>query len=140
MDFYVYNTDLNVVGIIDNYTSAIWALRYNDTGDFEIYIKSSPEILDVCKNGRYIVRKSDNTVMVIKSITQGESVENGDYITITGVSVESILSQRINWNTTILEGRAEECIYMLINENCIKPTDAARVIPNLKLSPTTPSS
>lgn len=135
MDFYVYDTDLNAVGIIDNYTSVIWTLRYNDTGDFEIYIKSSPEILDVCKNGRYIVRKSDNTVMIIKSITQGESVENGDYITITGVSIESIISQRIIWNMTILEGRAEECIYMLINENCINPTDSARIIPNLKLSP-----
>ena len=66
MDFYVYDTDLNAVGIIDNYTSVIWTLRYNDTGDFEIYIKSTPEILDVCKNGRYIVRKSDNTVMIIK--------------------------------------------------------------------------
>lgn len=135
MDFYVYDTNLNAVGIIDNYTSVIWTLRYNDTGDFEIYIRSTPEILNVCKNGRYIVRKSDNTVMIIKSVVQNESVENGDYITITGVSVESILSQRIIWNVTILEGRAEECIYMLINENCIDPTDALRIIPNLRLSP-----
>lgn len=135
MDFYVYDTDLNAVGIIDNYTSVIWTLRYNDTGDFEIYIKSTPEILDVCKNGRYIVRKTDNTAMIIKSVVQNESVENGDYITITGVSIENILSQRISWNVTLLQGRAEECIYMLINANCINPTDAARVIPNLKLSP-----
>ena len=135
MDFYVYDTYLNAVGIIDNYTSVIWTLRYNDTGDFEIYIRSTPEILDVCKNGRYIVRKSDNTAMIIKSVVQGESVENGDYITITGVSIENIISQRICWNVTLLQGRAEECIYALLNVNCIETTDAARKIPNLKLSP-----
>lgn len=134
MDFYVYDTDLNIVGIIDNYTSVIWTLRYNDTGDFEMYIKSTREILDVCKIGRYIVRKSDNTVMIIKSVVQDESVENGNYLTVTGVSIESILSQRISWKVTLLQGRAEECAYMLINANCIKPTDPARVIPNLKLS------
>ena len=135
MDFYVYDKDLNAVGIIDNYTSMIWTLRYNDTGDFEMYIRSTPEILDVCKIGRYIVRKSDNTMMIIKSVAQSESVENGDYITVTGVSVENIISQRITWNVTLLQGRAEECIYMLIYNNCINTTDAARVIPKLKLSP-----
>lgn len=135
MDFYIYDTNLIAVGIIDNYTSIIWTLRYNDTGDFEMYVKSTPEILSMCKIGRYIVRKSDKTMMVIKSVAQNESVENGNYITITGVSIESIISQRITWNITVLQGRAEECIYMLIDNNCINTTNANRIIPNLKLSP-----
>lgn len=135
MDFYIYDTNLTAVGIIDNYTSIIWTLRYNDTGDFEMYVKSTPEILEMCKIGRYIVRKSDGTMMVIKSVTQNESVENGDYITITGVSIESVISQRITWNITVLQGRAEDCIYMLIDNNCINTTNAARIIPKLKLSP-----
>ena len=66
MDFYVYDTNLNAVGIIDNYTSVIWTLRYNDVGDFEIYIRSTPEILEMCKINRYIRRNTDNTVMIIK--------------------------------------------------------------------------
>ena len=135
MDFYIYDTSLNAVGIIDSYTSMIWTLRYNDIGDFEMYIKSTPEILSMCKIGRYIVRKSDGTMMVIKSITQSESVENGDYMTVSGVGIESIISQRIAWDMTILQGRAEECIYMLIDNNCITTADTARIIPKLKLSP-----
>ena len=135
MDFYVYDTDLTAVGIIDNYTSVIWTLRYNDTGDFEMYTKATRDILDMCKIGRYIVRKSDNTMMIIKSVVRNESVERGNYITITGVSIESIISQRICWNVTLIEGRAEECIYLLVNDNCIDPTNADRIIPNLKLSP-----
>lgn len=135
MDFYVYDTDLNAVGIIDNYTSVIWTLRYNDVGDFEIYIKSTPEILELCQIGRYVVRKSDNTVMVIKSITQSDSVENGNYITIKGKSIETILSQRIVWNVTIITGRVEECVFSLIDTNCINPTDSARKINTLSLSP-----
>lgn len=134
MDFYVYDTDLNAVGIIDNYTSVIWTLRYNDVGDFEMYIKSTREIIDMCQIGRYIVRKSDGTMMIIKSVQQAENVENGDYITVTGVSIESLISQRICWNMTLLEGRAEECIYMLVNNNCINTNNYARDIPKLKLS------
>lgn len=135
MDFYIYDTNLNAVGIIDNYTSVIWTLRYNDVGDFEMYIKSTREILDMCQIGRYIVRKIDGTMMIIKSVVRNENVENGDYITVAGVSIENLISQRICWNITLLQGRAEECIYMLINDNCINTTNAARVIPKLKLSP-----
>ena len=135
MDFYVYDTNLNAVGIIDNYTSVIWTLRYNDVGDFEIYIRSTPEILEMCKINRYIRRNTDNTVMIIKSITQSDSVENGNYITISGKSVENILSQRVIWNVSIVSGRIEECIYTLIDENAITPIDNKRTIPNLKKSP-----
>ena len=62
MDFYVYDENLNAVGIIDNYTSVIWTLRYNDVGDFEIYIRSTPEILEMCKINRYIRRNTDNKI------------------------------------------------------------------------------
>lgn len=131
MDFYVYDKDLNAVGIIDNYTSVIWTLRYNDAGDFEIYIKSAPDVLEMCKIGYYVVRNSDNTAMIIKSVQEIEDAENGDYITISGVSVESILSQRIVWNISLLQGRVEECARVLVDEACINPADAARKIPNL---------
>ena len=135
MDFYVYDDNLNVVGIIDNYTSVIWTLRYNDVGDFEIYIRSTPDVLELCRINRYIVRESDGTVMIIKSITQAESAENGDYITITGVSVESVLSQRVVWAYTELMGRVEECIYSLVNTNCINPLQQDRIIPKLTTAP-----
>lgn len=134
MDFYVYDENLNAVGIIDNYTSVIWTLRYNDVGDFEIYIRSTPEILEMCKINRYIRRNTDNTVMIIKSITQSDSVENGNYITISGKSVENILSQRVVWNVSIVSGRIEECVYSLLNENAITPIDTKRVLPNLTKS------
>lgn len=132
MDFYVYDKNLDIVGIIDSYTSAIWTLRYNAAGDFEIYIKSTPEILKICQIDNYVLRDSDNTAMIIKSIQQAESVENGDYITISGVSVENILSQRVVWERTTLSGRVEECALTLINDSFINPIVAARKIPNIK--------
>ena len=77
MDFYVYDTNLNAVGIIDNYMSVIWTLRYNDIGDFEMYIKSNREIIEMCQIGRYIVRKSDGTMMIIKSVAKKGGQANG---------------------------------------------------------------
>lgn len=135
MDFYVYDKELNRVDIIDGYTSVIWTLKHNDYGDFQLTIKSTPEILELCKPGYFVVRSTDKTAMIIKSVAQAESTQNGDYITIKGVSVESILTQRVVWEYTALTGRVEECIYNLVLTNCIAPSNENRIIPKLRLSP-----
>ena len=123
MDFYVLNRSFETIGIIDNYTSVIWTLRYNDVGDFEIYVKSTPEIIEMCKVANFVVRGSDNTVMIIRSVKQSDSSENGNYITITGVSIESVLSQRVVWQGISVSGRIEEAIYLLLKYNLIPTSE-----------------
>ncbi|WP_442969754.1 Gp37-like protein [Robinsoniella sp. KNHs210] len=34
MKIYVFNKDLDTIGLIDNYQSVIWTTRFFDTGDF----------------------------------------------------------------------------------------------------------
>ena len=41
IDVFVLDGDLKIIGIIDAYKSLIWAKRYRETGDCELYI---PEI------------------------------------------------------------------------------------------------
>ena len=42
-EFYLLDNELNKKYIIDTYSSAIWASRYNDIGDCELVISASEE-------------------------------------------------------------------------------------------------
>lgn len=130
MEFYVLNRNLEKVAIIDNFASAIWNRKYNEVGDFELYLPVSEDITEVIQNDYFIQKADDDTVMIIKSIKMQSDDENGDYMTISGPSIESILGQRIIWYQTTVEGLVEDCIYELINTNCIAPNDSFRALPN----------
>lgn len=140
---YVLDQSFNIVGVIDEYVSCIWRPAYYDIGDFELYLSAMPELLDLLKINRYLVRTSDievnngvttyKKVMIIKNIGLNTDVENGDHLKITGKELKYLLHQRIIWRQTNLTGRAEAGIRALVDQNAINPTDTKRVIPNLIL-------
>ncbi len=47
--------------LIDSYISAIWTDRYNEAGDFELYLAASKELRDQLKKGYYLWFKSRRT-------------------------------------------------------------------------------
>lgn len=143
MEIHVFDRDFNIIDIVDSYTSCIWTPHYSDCGDFELYLPASCEMVTLLREDYYLVRSSDirvvggvttyKNVMIIKNIIINTDVENGDYLTITGRELKFILNQRIVWKMTTLIGNVGECIYRLLNENAITPTDPARVLPYLTL-------
>jgi hypothetical protein len=147
MDIHILDNSLNLVGVIDTYTSLIWRPAYYDVGDFELYLDASTEHLDLLKKNYYLVRGQDisvdkegNTiykkVMVIKNHSINTDIEGGDYLIVTGRELKFILNQRIVWTQTNLKGNVATAIEQLINENAIAPTDTKRAIPNLELDST----
>lgn len=133
MDIYVRDTSYNLAGIIDTASSVIWTERYNEAGDFEIYIKASPEVVALLQKGYYLEKQDSDRVMVIEAGEVKTDTENGNYVTYSGRSLEIILERRIVWTQTNLSGTAEGQIRRLITENFISPSIAARKIPNMKL-------
>lgn len=134
MDYYLLNTSLEIVNILETYKSVIWTTRYYTSGDFELYIPATQDMINLIKKDYYIVRSDDLTqAMIVENIQITTDVEAGDYIIITGKSLKSILSRRIIWNQTILSGRVEKCVRQLVNENAIASSITARNIPNLIL-------
>lgn len=132
MELYVKNTALETIGIIDVYTSIIWTKRYYTAGDFELYLPVSVDALNLLHIGNYIVRQDDETVMIVESIQITTDAEMGNYLTVTGRSLESILSRRIIWGQKTINGQFAPVLYMLIRENAIETT-AERIIPRLTI-------
>lgn len=145
MDIYVLNDNFERVGIIDGYTSIIWTTRYYDPGDFELYLAADKNILNLIQNNYYLVREQDingydyKNVMVIDkpNITIQTDVENGDYLTVTGKCLKSIVHRRVVANQTIMNGSLEACINRLLQENVINPSDIKRKINNFTFDNTT---
>lgn len=134
MLFYLLNTSLEVVDVIETYKSYIWTTRYFTSGDFELYIPATSKMINMIKQDYYIIREDDPTqAMIIKNIQITTSIDEGNFLIVTGPSLKSILGRRIIWQQTILSGYVEQCVRRLVNENCVNPSIADRKINNMIL-------
>lgn len=133
MTLYVLNTSLERIGVIDVFSSIIWTNRYFGYGDFELYIQASENAISLLQQDFYLVRegKEDNA-MIIEAVQISTDVEDGNFLTVKGRCLKSILYRRIIWNMTSMAGQLESCVARLLNENVISPENAARKIPNFR--------
>ena len=83
------------IAIIDYATSIIWVKRFNNNGEFELYIKASEELYEFFQGDIFITRDDRDTGMIVEKIKLTTDPENGDYLTISGRSVEAIMLWRI---------------------------------------------
>ena len=134
MDLYILNKSLETIGIIDVYTSLIWNKKYFECGDFELYLPVTSRTINLLSRDNYITRDDDDSVMIIQNIEITTDAENGNYLLVSGSSLESILKRRIIWRQTTLNTTIESAIRTLVYENAILPDVVERAIPNLILS------
>jgi putative component of toxin-antitoxin plasmid stabilization module len=141
MDIYVYNSALDVIGVIDTFISVIWAARYYKNGDFELVMSANAKYLGYLQNGYFLVRDKDispdgtkKNVMVIQNIDLKSDPENGDILTVTGKGLASILDQRVIARQSTLAGDIRDIICLAVAENMAYPTTAARAVANLTIA------
>lgn len=135
MDITVLDKNLNPVAIMDTYESFIWSDRYKECGDFELYTPMTNDILTYIKQDYYLCNRSSEHVMIIEKLLISSDVETGNYLTVTGRSLESILNRRIIWNPITLNGNFQNIIHNLLIANVISPSDSARKIDNFIFEP-----
>lgn len=129
MELYIKNKSLETIGIIDNTSSVIWTKRYNEFGDFEIYVRASKTLLDIVKPTYYVTRFDDDMVGIIEKITLTTDVENGDYITIVGRDILSLLTRRVFIGTSKYNNLSPEVVIRnMVDKNCINTDMAIRKI------------
>lgn len=130
MELTVLNTNIDAVSIIDVYESFIWTDRYYACGDFELYTSMTDTILKYIRQDYYVQNRDSEHVMIIEKLRITSDVEDGNHITVTGRSLESILDRRIVWGQKTIGGNLQNGIQTLLNENVISPSDTSRKISN----------
>lgn len=110
MDIYVLNNNLIPIGIVDTYKSLIWAKRYRDIGDCELYLPASSDNIALLSTAKYLARRDDDMVCRIKKIEIDTDATDGNYLIISGYDVKDLLNQRIIWDTSSCKGNVEDFI------------------------------
>ena len=133
--------------VIDNATSVIWVQRVRTPGEFELYLRASPEMLELFTGDTLTVHgqkmstgdifvtqdNEDRGAMLVEKIELQTDAENGDYLIISGRSAECILGRRIIPTQTNFTGTAENCIRSFINQNVVSPVTGSRRIAIISL-------
>ena len=125
-DVFVLDRSLNQIGLIDNYKSCIWASRYKEIGDCELYVEATTENLKILVKGNYLIRTDDDMVCQIKKIELDTDTENGNYLIITGYDVKAFLDQRVIWGISSVNGNVEDYLRDIVNRTLGNPTLSAR--------------
>ena len=89
------NDTFTRIAVVDNATSVIWIKRFNAVGQFEVYIKASTELYNLLDGDIFVIRDDSNVGMYVETVKLTTDEENGDYLTISGRSAETILSWRV---------------------------------------------
>ena len=139
MQAFVLNQSFETVAVVEVFKSFIWTDRFDACGDFELYLPMDANVLDTLKEDYYLTLNDSEHAMIIEDFTLDSDVEDGDYITVTGRSLESILDRRIIWGQKILKGSLQDSVLTLLNENVISPTNSDRKISNFIFSASTDS-
>lgn len=134
MVVYILDIGLHKTKVIDNAISAIFNKKYNDVGEFELYLPADSETVQAFFNGKYVYKENDDTVYMIESIQVETNEEDGDYITVSGKNISNMLGQRIIWEQTNFTGTVENAIRKYIDENAISCIEK-RKLPFFRLGP-----
>lgn len=108
--------------IIDNASSVLWVERYQESGEFEIIMRATPELLRYFSDNELIITRQDtDRAMIVDNIDLTTSPRDGDILTISGKSAESIMNkrtitQRETFTQQSFTDGAALC-YFLIQEN-----------------------
>lgn len=140
MDITILDTDLNAVCVIDTYESIIWIDRYQEYGDFEIYTFADSEILSQMQQGYYLQCPYSDHMMIIEKTLIETDAENGNRLTVTGRSLESILTRRIIWGQKTISGNFQNGVKELLEECIIAPVNKDRKIDNFVFEASTDPS
>ena len=141
MDIWVLDDKYETLGIVDGYISLIWSERYNAYGDVEIYMPASKDALDLLTHGRYLWRQDSTRYMIVETIEVRRDVEEGNRMTVTGRSLESILDRRVVWGqeTVTDDANLQGFIQWLLTSNVISPENDKRRIPGFTFRASTDS-
>ena len=114
-DIYVLDRDLRKIGIVDSCKSVIWANRYNQIGDCELYVPATEQNLDLLRQNYFLLKYGNPMICRIKKIELDTSAEDGNYLVVTGIDAKEYLDQRIIWNTENADGAVEAFVRTLVN-------------------------
>lgn len=118
MEVRIYDSEMDLKGIIENQTSLIWTRKYNDPGEFELHTPLTEDNRLLLKIGNLIYKKGASEAGTIESVII-EETETKNEITASGRFLSSYMDRRVTKATKTYKGKAEEIMRQLLSEDTI---------------------
>lgn len=132
MEFMVLDKNYDGIAMIDTFTSAIWTVRYDEAGDFEIYTPVRLDYIQAMQIGNYLWNRDSDRLMIIETVEIETDAEEGPQLIVTGRSLESILDRRIVTSSQNFSGNLQNVLFAIIQNEVIS-SDETRQIPGFFL-------
>ena len=132
MDIYIFNRNIELQGIIDNFTSLIWTRKYGKSGEFSLTTNVTDNVINLLKRDNIIYKKDDTEGAFIETVEISLNSQGKEEIKVTGKFLTSYLNRRINWTKLVKRSTYENIMRLLVSNNAIN-TIANRIINNLEL-------
>jgi len=134
MDLLVYDTNRQLIGVVEEYEYLRWTRRYHHSGGYELRAMATQNTLDLLKIGHFLGKSDDDEVGLIEfaEIT----MEDREIIEVSGKFATGFLGRRIVLETEILNGDLGAALGQLLGNNILNSAPvAARRIPFVLYQP-----
>jgi hypothetical protein len=108
--------------VVDTFDSAVWCRRYDSPGDFVLKLQASDALFKLVKNNTVLIRRldvEDGTAMLVDCVKLETSPDNGDFLTLSGESMEAALGRRVFMQKYNLIDKPDNVIYTALKENIL---------------------
>lgn len=131
------NITVELFAVCDSFSSLLWDIEYYSCGAFEVYIAASPQNIEIFQTGRIVGRDDDKEHFgIIETIKISTDSENGEYLTVSGRFLTSLLSRRIIYPAfSATNSSCEGIVRSIITLNAISA--GVRNIPGLSMGTVT---
>ncbi|MCL2575727.1 MAG: siphovirus ReqiPepy6 Gp37-like family protein [Defluviitaleaceae bacterium] len=131
MELFVYDRDLNRLGMIEEITSFIWTRRYSKVGEFNLLVPFTTKHRELLQKGNLIAKRDDSEAGEIKYIDFSQDTQGKEIIEVQGKFITGWLGRRIIERQILTNIPPPAIIMQIVIENLINPTNDLRKIDRL---------
>jgi hypothetical protein len=134
MELFIYDTSLELLGIIDEISALAWTRRYWECGEFSLLVPMTSRHASLLQNGRLIARKDTDELGEIRYLTVAKDESGLEQIEVQGKFLTHWIGRRLLLSGIVSASPTHELLARIIHENMITPSDSRRIIPDLTLA------
>ena len=111
---FFFNKELNLLGVVDYFTSLRWRRKYFEAGEFEIVLPINDYMMQFIDTDVIVMRNNYTEAGIIETIEFSDNGTNEE-VTISGRFLTSLLSRRIVKNKINFSGNTIEGMNTIVN-------------------------
>lgn len=131
MELYIYDRDMTLRGVIDEFATLIWSRRYWSCGDFRLLVPFTDKHIELLTQNRLIMKRGDAEAGEIRYIAVSKNAQGLEQIEAQGRFATNWIGKRALIKPIITTDNTQNILRRIVNEAIINPADTSKRIPGI---------